>query len=78
MVPHSKNLEITSYLEVTLAHYDADIVHPAFGNLFVKTEYIDNPSCILATRRPRAKGEKQPWLMQTVATRWNYSRNCSI
>ena len=64
----SKKLEITSYLEVTLAHYDADIVHPAFGNLFVKTEYIDNPSCILATRRPRAKGKKQPWLMQTVAT----------
>ena len=64
----SKNLEITSYLEVTLAHYDADIVHPAFGNLFVKTEYVDNPSCILATRRPRAKGKKQPWLMQTVAT----------
>jgi len=64
----SKNLEITSYFEVTLAHYDADIVHPAFGNLFIKTEYIDNPSCVLATRRPRAKGEKQPWIMQTVAT----------
>ncbi len=64
----SKNLEITSYLEVTLAPYDADIVHPAFGNLFVKTEYIDNLNCILATRRPRAKGKKQPWLMQTVAT----------
>ena len=64
----SKRIEITSYLEVTLAHYDADIVHPAFGNLFVKTEYIDNPSCVLATRRPRAKGKKQPWLMQTVAT----------
>jgi len=64
----SKRVELTSYLEVTLAHYDADIVHPAFGNLFVKTEYVDNPSCILATRRPRSKGEKQPWIMQTVAT----------
>lgn len=63
----SKTLEITSYLEVTLAHYDADIVHPAFGNLFIKTEYVDNPNCILATRRPRAKGKKQPWIMQTVA-----------
>ncbi len=63
----SKNLEITSYLEVTLAHYDADIVHPAFGNLFVKTQYVDNPSCVLATRRPRSKGKLQPWLMQTVA-----------
>ena len=64
----SRSLEITSYLEVTLSHYDADIVHPAFGNLFVMTEYLDNPSCILATRRPRAKGKKQPWIMQTVAT----------
>ena len=64
----SKKVELTSYLEVTLAHYDADIVHPAFGNLFVKTEYVDNPCCILATRRPRSKGEKQPWIMQTVAT----------
>jgi len=64
----NRTLEITSYLEVTLAHYDADIVHPAFGNLFVTTEYLDNPSCILATRRPRAKGKKQPWIMQTVAT----------
>ena len=67
----SKYLEITSYLEVTLAHYDADIVHPALGNLFVKTEYVDNPSCILATRRPRAKGGKQPWIMQTVAIEGN-------
>ncbi|MBU3189325.1 cyclic beta 1-2 glucan synthetase [Clostridium bowmanii] len=64
----SKSIEITSYLEVTLAHYDADIVHPAFGNLFVKTEYIDNPTCILATRRVRSKGDIQLWLMQTVAT----------
>ncbi|MBU3154285.1 GH36-type glycosyl hydrolase domain-containing protein [Clostridium estertheticum] len=67
----SKIFEITSYFEVTLAHYDADIVHPAFGNLFVKTEYVDNPSCIIATRRPRSKGEKQPWVMQTVATQGN-------
>ncbi|MGV8984323.1 GH36-type glycosyl hydrolase domain-containing protein, partial [Clostridium sp.] len=64
----SKTIEITSYLEVTLAEYDADIVHPAFGNLFVKTEYIDNPSSILATRRVRTKGASQLWLMQTVAT----------
>lgn len=64
----SRTLEVTSYLEVTLAHYDADIVHPAFGNLFIKTEYVDNPNSILATRRPRAKGKKQPWIMQTVAT----------
>jgi len=67
----TKRMEITSYLEVTLARYDEDIVHPAFGNLFVKTEYIDNPSCILATRRARAMGTIQPWLMQTVATEGN-------
>jgi cellobiose phosphorylase len=60
-------LEVTSYCEVTLAPYNADIVHPTFSNLFIGTEYIDSTGCILANRRPRAKGQKKPWLMQTVA-----------
>jgi len=64
---HSRTVEITSYLEVTLASYNADIVHPAFSNLFIKTEFIDNPSCIIANRRPRAKGQKKPHIMQTTA-----------
>jgi cyclic beta-1,2-glucan synthetase len=64
---HTRVVEITSYCEVTLAPYNADVVHPTFSNLFIKTEYIDNPSCVLANRRPRAKGQVKPWVMQTVA-----------
>ena len=64
---HARTVEITSYCEVTLAPYNADIVHPTFSNLFIKTEYLDNPSCIIAARRPRAKGQKKPYVMQTVS-----------
>lgn len=64
---HSRTVEITSYMEVTLAPYNADIVHPTFSNLFIRTEFIDNPCCIIANRRPRAKGQKKPHVMQTIA-----------
>lgn len=64
---HTRIVEITSYCEVTLSHYNADLVHPTFSNLFIKTEYIDDLGCIIANRRPRSRKDKQPWLMQTVA-----------
>jgi cyclic beta-1,2-glucan synthetase len=64
---HTRIVEVTSYCEITLAPYNADIVHPVFSNLFIRTEYLDNPTCIIANRRPRAKGQKKPWVMQTVA-----------
>jgi cellobiose phosphorylase len=64
---HIRTVEITSYCEVTLAPYNADIVHPTFSNLFIRTEYIETPSCVIANRRPRAKGQKKPHLVQTIA-----------
>ncbi|WP_411679001.1 GH36-type glycosyl hydrolase domain-containing protein [Clostridium thailandense] len=64
---NSRIVEITSYCEVTLAHYNADLVHPAFGNLFIKTEYMENLGCVVANRRPRSRKDKQPWVMQTIA-----------
>ncbi|PRR78185.1 N,N'-diacetylchitobiose phosphorylase [Clostridium liquoris] len=59
-------MEITSYCEVTLTHYNADLVHPAFSNLFIETEYTENPLCLLAYRRKREKDGKEPWAMHTV------------
>ncbi|MBC2579722.1 GH36-type glycosyl hydrolase domain-containing protein [Clostridium sp. DJ247] len=64
---YTREIEITSYCEVTLAPYNADLVHPTFGNLFIKTEYLEELDCVIANRRPRAKGQKRPWIMQTVA-----------
>jgi cellobiose phosphorylase len=68
---HSRVIELTSYCEITLAPYNADIVHPTFSNLFIQTEYIEETGCIIASRRPRAKGQKKPYAVQTVAVEGN-------
>jgi cyclic beta-1,2-glucan synthetase len=64
---HTRDIEITSYMEVTLAPYSSDLVHPAFGNLFIQTEFLEDPLCVIASRRPRRKEYEQDWVMQTVA-----------
>ncbi|OFI07442.1 N,N'-diacetylchitobiose phosphorylase [Clostridium acetireducens DSM 10703] len=65
---YSRTIEVTSYCELTLASYNADLVHPAFSNLFINTEFIGNPFCILANRRPRSIKDKNVWIMQTVTS----------
>ncbi len=55
-------LELTSYLEVVLASQNSDIAHPAFGNLFVETEYNSEFRALLAKRRPRSAEDKSIWM----------------
>lgn len=52
------SLDLTSYFEVVLAAQAQDIAHPAFSNLFVKTDYLPEFNCIIASRRPRSNQEK--------------------
>ncbi|MCY6958910.1 GH36-type glycosyl hydrolase domain-containing protein [Clostridium brassicae] len=66
-----KIIEITSYCEITLAPLNADIVHPSFSNLFIRTEFVSNPECIIGNRRPRAKGQNKPFVVQTVIVEGN-------
>lgn len=66
---HSKYeriVEVTSYFEVVLARPSEDLAHPAFGNLFIETEYLHDS--LLASRRPRSENQASLWLMHTVAT----------
>ena len=35
-----RELEITSYGEIALASLADDLAHPAFGKLFIETEYL--------------------------------------
>lgn len=42
---NGRSIEITSYMEVTLATFSADVVHPTFSNLFVQTEYDEKEKC---------------------------------
>ncbi|HWQ76073.1 MAG TPA: glucoamylase family protein [Syntrophomonas sp.] len=51
-------LELTGYFEVVLATQAQDAAHPAFSNLFIKTEYAAEKYCIFASRRPRSNEEK--------------------
>ncbi len=59
-------LELTSYAEVVLATAASDDAHPAFSNLFVQTEFAQESSAILCTRRARSPEEKPPWLLHAM------------
>jgi cellobiose phosphorylase len=62
-------IELTSYAEVVLALPDTDTAHPAFSNLFVQTEFAQQSSAILCTRRARSHEEKPPWLLHLMLNR---------
>ena len=64
----TRMIELTSYAEVVMAPLQADLAHPAFSNLFVETEILSDAQTILCTRRPRAPGEKPPWLFHLLTT----------
>jgi cyclic beta-1,2-glucan synthetase len=55
------SLEVTSYLEVTLAQHGDDHAHKAYSNLFVQTEAVDEYHALLFTRRPRSDEEPRFW-----------------
>ena len=59
-------IEITSYAEVVLAPAPADDLHPAFSNLFVQTEILEQRRAILCTRRPRSLREQSPWMFHLM------------
>lgn len=62
-----KTLDITSYAEVVITSPAADKIHPAFSNLFVQTEIIEQRRALLCTRRSRSEGEKNPWMFHLMA-----------
>ncbi|WP_370551242.1 GH36-type glycosyl hydrolase domain-containing protein [Glaciimonas sp. PAMC28666] len=62
-----RTIDITSYSEVVLAPAAADSAHPAFSNLFVQTEILQDRRAILCTRRPRSIDEKMPWMFHLMA-----------
>lgn len=60
-------IEATSYLEPLLARYEAEVAHPAFLNLFVRTEFLDSSNALLAIRRPRGASEQELFMVESVA-----------
>ncbi len=63
-----REVELTSYSEIVLAPRAADRLHPAFGNLFVETEWHEWCHALTATRRPRSADEPPLWCAHVVDT----------
>ncbi|XXF61896.1 glucoamylase family protein [Thermoanaerobacterium thermosaccharolyticum] len=64
---HSRTLEVTSYFEPVLSDINADIAHPAFNKLFIKTEILFDSDMIVANRRPRDLGKSSLWAAHAVS-----------
>jgi cyclic beta-1,2-glucan synthetase len=65
----TRDIELTSYGEIVMQTLDVDRSHPAFGNLFVQTEWLPDSSAILAMRRPRSMTDKVRWCGHVAAVR---------
>jgi cyclic beta-1,2-glucan synthetase len=63
----SREIEVTSYVEVVLNPHPADLAHPAFGKLFLETEFVAAHEALLCHRRPRTSEEKPVWAVHVVA-----------
>ncbi len=60
-----KTIEVTSYYEPVLSHQAADVAHPVFNKLFIRTEYLEEYKSLVAVRRPRFASEKEIWAFNT-------------
>jgi len=64
----ASEIEITSYAEITLAPPAADLAHPAFSNLFVRSEFVPQVSGLLFSRRPRLSSDRPLHAAHVIAT----------
>ncbi len=62
-----REIEITSYAEIVLAPPADDLAHPAFGKLFVETEYLPESAALLCHRRSRAADEPGTWAVHVLS-----------
>jgi cyclic beta-1,2-glucan synthetase len=60
-------LDVTSYAEIVLTSAATDLAHPAFGKLFVETEYLPDSAALLCHRRPQDPGAPAGWAFHVLA-----------
>ncbi len=53
----TRRLNLTSYVELSMAPHNADRQHPAFNKLFIQTEAVPEQQVLLAYRRSRSANE---------------------
>ncbi len=62
-----REIEVTSYAELALAAPAADFSHPAFGKLFLETEYRADCSALLCRRRPGGSDGEEVWAVHVMS-----------
>ncbi|HEV8241785.1 MAG TPA: glucoamylase family protein [Thermoanaerobaculia bacterium] len=62
-----REIDVTSYAEIVLAPPADDLAHPAFGKLFVESEYAADCAALLFRRRMRAADEAEVWGVHVLA-----------
>ncbi len=62
-----RELEVTSYAEIALASAAEDLAHPAFGKLFIETEYLADSTALLCHRRPRSHEDAGQWAVHVLS-----------
>ncbi len=63
-----REVEVTSYAEIVLLAHGADLAHPAFGKLFVETEWVAGSGALICRRRPRSADQPPAWAVHVVAS----------
>jgi cyclic beta-1,2-glucan synthetase len=62
-----REIDVTSYAEVVLTTAADDLAHPAFGKLFVETEYVPRSAALLCHRRSRNAGDTELWAFHALS-----------
>jgi cyclic beta-1,2-glucan synthetase len=62
-----REVDVTSYAELVLTPPAADLAHPAFGKLFVETEYLPESAALVGHRRPRDPREPGAWAVHVLS-----------
>lgn len=63
----TREVEVTSYAEIVLSPAADDLAHPAFGKLFLETEYLPERTALLCGRRPRSADEAALWAVHVLS-----------
>jgi cyclic beta-1,2-glucan synthetase len=62
-----REIDVTSYAEIVLAPPADDLAHPAFGKLFLETEYLPDSAALLCHRRARDPLEPAVWAVHVLS-----------
>jgi cellobiose phosphorylase len=62
-----REIEVTSYAEFALASRAEDLAHPAFGKLFIETEYLSGSTALLLGRRSRGPGDPRVYGLHVLS-----------